>query len=72
MYENIWPDWVVKQNLIEKAQGLLGKMYDLLINKHGITADQAFGIYDMKDKGHISVADFSRIIKIFFNDILVD
>ena len=46
-------------------------MYDLLTSKHGISAEQAFGIYDMKDKGLVPVEDFKRILKIFFGDVIV-
>lgn len=70
LYENIWPQWVVKSNQVDTAKGFLGKMFDILANKHGVTAEQAFGIYDVKDSGRTSIADFKRVLKIFFDDVL--
>ena len=45
-------------------------MYDVLANKHGITAEQAFGIYDAKDTGRIPLQEFKKVLNIFFKDIL--
>jgi Ca2+-binding EF-hand superfamily protein len=45
-------------------------MYNILENEHGITAEQAFGIYDMKDTGECSTDEFKRILRIFFGEVL--
>jgi Ca2+-binding EF-hand superfamily protein len=45
------------------------KMYDILENVHSISAEQAFGIYDVKDQGVCTEDEFKRIVKIFFDDL---
>jgi hypothetical protein len=41
-------------------------MFDELEKKHGINAEQAFGIYDNKDSGYATVDEFKKVMKIFF------
>jgi len=45
-------------------------MHRVLEHEHGITAEQAFGIYDMKDTGGCSKDEFTRVLTIFFGDKL--
>ena len=45
-------------------------MHTVLDKEHGITAEEAFGVYDGKDSGECSVDEFNRIIKIFFGEVL--
>ena len=45
-------------------------MHRVLEHEHGITAEQAFGIYDMKDTGECSQEEFLRVLTIFFGDKL--
>ena len=57
---------------MEQAKALVGRMHDLLEKKHGIGAEQAFGIFDSKDKGLATTDEFKRVLHIFFGDILVE
>jgi hypothetical protein len=43
----MWPSWIIKEGKLPYAQGLLASMHRVLEHEHGITAEQAFGIYDM-------------------------
>lgn len=45
-------------------------MHTVLDKEHGITAEEAFGVYDGKDTGDCSIDEFSRIIKIFFGEFI--
>ena len=45
-------------------------MHSVLEHEHGITAEQAFGIYDMKDAGDCSADEFRRVLKIFFGEAI--
>lgn len=47
-------------------------MFDALEKKHGISAESAFGIYDTKDRGLATIEEFKRILRIFFNEVLID
>lgn len=44
-------------------------MHTVLDREHGITAEEAFGVYDVKDTGDCSVDEFRRILKIFFGEV---
>jgi Ca2+-binding EF-hand superfamily protein len=45
-------------------------MHRVLEHEHGITAEQAFGIYDMNDTGECTRDEFLRLLRIFFEDKL--
>lgn len=45
-------------------------MHAVLEHEHGITAEQAFGIYDMKDAGDCTSDEFRRVLKIFFGEAI--
>lgn len=68
--DEMWPEWLIKEGKLPYAQGLLTKMHSVLEQEHGITAEQAFGIYDMKDTGECSLDEFRRILRIFFGEVL--
>ena len=70
--DEVWPDWLSKEGKLAHAQQLLIKMHQVLEAEHGITAEQAFGIYDMKDTGECSVEEFHRILRIFFGEVVPD
>jgi hypothetical protein len=70
LQDDIWPSWVIKDGLLPRAQSLLTSMFQVLEHEHAITAEQAFGIYDMKDTGDTSLDEFRRIMKIFFGEIV--
>lgn len=65
----MWPEWVFKDQKLETFQQIFMKMYDTLENVHSISAEQAFGIYDVKDQGVCTEEEFKRIVKIFFDDL---
>ena len=60
----------MKEGKVQHAQGLLTKIHAVLEYEHGITAEQAFGIYDVKDTGECTVEEFSRVMEIFFAEVL--
>jgi Ca2+-binding EF-hand superfamily protein len=68
--DELWPDWLIKGGKLAHAQTLLAGMYSVLEREHGITAEQAFGIYDMKDTGECSTDEFRRVLRIFFGEVL--
>lgn len=45
-------------------------MFEALEKNHGISPEQAFGIYDMSDNGFCTQLEFKRIIKIFFGEVV--
>lgn len=55
---------------MQQAQTLLAQLFNTLTNNHGIKPEQAFGIYDMRDRGVCSQDEFTRILKIFFGEVL--
>jgi len=70
LQDELWPDWLIKEGKLQHAQTLLAAMHQVLEAEHGISAEQAFGIYDMKDSGDCSTAEFERVLKIFFAEAL--
>lgn len=70
--DEMWPDWLSKEGKLAHAQQLLIQMHQVLEVEHGITAEQAFGIYDLKDTGECSVDEFHRILRIFFGEVVPD
>lgn len=47
-------------------------MYDCLESTHGIPAEAAFGMYDVKDKGFTSEDHFKRVLKSFFGELVTN
>lgn len=45
--DEMWPEWLIREGKLQHAQGLLVAMHGVLEQEHGITAEQAFGIYDL-------------------------
>lgn len=68
--DEMWPEWLIKEGKLPQAQTLLAAMHNVLEYEHAISAEQAFGIYDMKDSGECSVDEFRRILRIFFGEVL--
>lgn len=68
--DEMWPEWLIKEGKLAHAQSLLTAMHTVLDHEHGITAEQAFGIYDLKDSGECSVDEFRRVLKIFFGEVI--
>jgi len=42
LFENIWPEWIIKDNKVDEAKQLLLKMYESLRKTPSISAEQAF------------------------------
>jgi Ca2+-binding EF-hand superfamily protein len=68
MFENIWPEWVIKEAKVEHAKTILTRMYDSLKKTPNISAEQAFEIFDSKEKGLISVEYFKKVLSMFFQE----
>ncbi len=49
--DEMWPEWLIKEGKLPFAKEILIKLHDVLDQEHGITAEQAFSIYDLKDTG---------------------
>jgi hypothetical protein len=49
--DEMWPDWCIKEGQLGHIQGLLLKMYGVLEKEYGISAEEAFRIYDESDTG---------------------
>mmetsp|Transcript_43811 Transcript_43811/g.42294 ORF Transcript_43811/g.42294 Transcript_43811/m.42294 type:complete len:275 (+) Transcript_43811:428-1252(+) len=62
MVEDLWPEWISFENKLDYAKQLIGNMHDTLEKKHGIGAEQAFGIFDNRDLGFASMDEFRRIL----------
>ena len=45
-------------------------MFKCLEQNYSISAEQAFGVYDMRETGLCSTEDFRRVLAIFFGDSL--
>ena len=70
--DEIWPEWVSKEGKIQHAQKLLLQMYQLLTQEHGVSAEEAFSILDLKETGSCTTNEFQRILKIFFGEVFTD
>ena len=66
----IWPDWVLEEKALPQAQKILSGMQKYLEATYNMTALQAFSVYDMRDTGVVSSADFDRVLNIFFGESL--
>ena len=42
MFENIWPEWVIKDGKIEMAKQIISRLFDSLRKTPNISAEQAF------------------------------
>lgn len=45
-------------------------MHGVLEQEYSISAEQAFGIYDLHDDGECSVEEFKRVLRIFFGEVI--
>jgi Ca2+-binding EF-hand superfamily protein len=68
--DELWPVWLIKEGKLGTAQNLFYNMYNELETLHGISAESAFGIYDMKNEDVCTKEEFCRVIRIFFDDIV--
>jgi hypothetical protein len=67
--DELWPKWLIKEAKLATAQNLFYNMFNELETLHGISAESAFGIYDMRDEDLISCVEFDRVIRIFFDQV---
>jgi Ca2+-binding EF-hand superfamily protein len=68
MYENVWPEWVIKEGKIEMAKLIITRMFESLRKTQNISAEQAFQIFDSKKKGLITTEYFRKVLTMFFAD----
>ena len=54
LFENIWPEWIIKESKVEMAKDIVLRMYDSLRKTPNISAEQAFQIFDSREKGMVS------------------
>jgi len=69
LFENIWPDWIIKDQKIDAAKKIIERMYEALRRTLNISAETAFETYEnSKDKGQVTVENFKKVISVFFNE----
>lgn len=72
LYENAWPEWVTRENKLEYAKAIILKLFDCLRKTPNISPEQAFQIFDQREKGLVSVENFKKILTMFFSDARLD
>jgi Ca2+-binding EF-hand superfamily protein len=68
--DELWPKWLIKEAKLGVVQNLFYNMFNELETLHGISAESAFGIYDMRNEDLISDNGFDKVIRIFFDEIV--
>jgi hypothetical protein len=68
--DELWPKWLIKEAKLGVVQNLFYNMYNELETLHGISAESAFGIYDMRNEDLIADSGFDKVIRIFFDEIV--
>ena len=69
LFENIWPEWVIKEQKIDIAKKIIERMYEALRRTLNISAETAFETYESsREKGQITVENFKKVINVFFNE----
>ena len=51
---------------------MIGRMFDSISRSSSISAEQAFQIFDVKEKGLISLDNFKKILSMFFAEAKLD
>ena len=51
--DELFPSWIIREGKLATVQNLFANMLHCLENVHGISAESAFEIYDMRDEGAI-------------------
>jgi Ca2+-binding EF-hand superfamily protein len=72
LHDELWPQWLIRDDKLSTAQNLLANMAHHLATVHGFTAEAAFALYDTRDDGAISHEQFMLIMNIFFSEILTE
>ena len=68
MFQNIWPEWVIRESKMEQAKLLVQRLYEALKRTPNISAEQAFQIFDSKERGLVSQEFFIKVLSMFFQD----
>ena len=68
MFESIWPEWIIKDGKVETVKSLLLRMFDSLKKTPNISPEQAFQIFDSKEKGLVTIEYFKKVLQMFFLD----
>lgn len=68
LFENIWPEWLVKEGKIDYAKGLITRMFDSIRKTSDSDPEKDFQVFDTKDKGLISMENFKKVLNIFFRE----
>jgi len=66
MFQNIWPEWIIRESKMEKAKAIIQRLYEALKRTPNISAEQAFQIFDSKEKGLVSQEYFRKVLSMFF------
>lgn len=69
LQEDIWPQWVIQEKLLPHAQTVLTLMSRQLESRYGLSAEQAFGLYDPRDSGFCTIVEFKRILNTMFKEV---
>ena len=70
LQDEIWPAWVVKEKKLPAMETMLSRVYKQLAGKYGLTAEQAFGMFDYKDAGLCTVEELKRVVTTMFGDVI--
>ncbi len=68
MFQNIWPEWIIKEGKLDQAKSIIIRMFESLRKTPNISAEQAFEIFDSKEKGLVSLEYFKKVISMFFSE----
>lgn len=68
LFQNIWPEWVIKEGKMDQAKELIQRMYESLKKTPNISAEQAFQIFDTKEKGLVTQEFFKKVLAMFFQE----
>jgi EF-hand domain pair len=69
LFDNIWPEWIIKESKIDQAKKIIERMHEGLKKTLGISAELAFETYETsRDKGQVTVENFKKVLKQFFNE----
>lgn len=70
LQDEIWPQWVMKEKKLSEMETMLSAIFKHLQYKYGLTAEQAFGMFDFKNAGLCTLDEFKRVIGTMFDDVI--
>lgn len=59
----------MKEKKLPEMETILHNIFRQLTLKYGLTAEQAFGMFDYKDSGQCTLEEFKRVINTMFNEV---